>query len=321
MFTTVKKASTERSIIGLGIRQLSAIAFPGQGTQQNGMLKPFYKQNEQTIKRVLDECDEALNEKFSPSLTDDTQTKINVDLTHNAQPFLLAYGYAIYQLIKNQSEFKYVLGHSLGEYTAWTAAGVLNFGDAIKLVRERGLAMQTAAAQVPECGMATLLLLKNNVEEIMPILNKAIEEEEKVVSLAITSADKQIVLSGDKQAILNVSKKLGRVKMKPLNVSGAFHSPIMIPAQEKMRQLVSTISFNWPPNYNIISNMTASIVLSKQEIENSVVETLVHPVYWQQSIKYLENDKEIDTVYQIGEGKYVKSACSKNSLLSVEYVE
>lgn len=304
-----------------------AIAFPGQGTQKPGMLADFQNQFPKIVNPILEQVDETLNEPFSKyALLDKATKQEDLSSTEIAQPLLLVYSYTVYQIIKAshpQISFDYTLGHSLGEYSAYTCSGVLSITDAVWLVKKRGLGMKRATENYIEktgtsIGMTAIFIDSNDkLPMVSDHINSFIQTKNysKELSLAIFNAPNQLVLSGCKPAINSCIESLNQVtpgiKTKDLSVSGPFHSPIMEPVQNTMRDILDShsITFNWPPNgeEKIISNITAQPMQSIDEVKTSIIDTLIKPVHWSQSFDYLV-EQGVNNVISIGLGKYARNA-------------
>jgi malonyl CoA-acyl carrier protein transacylase len=298
-----------------------AICFPGQGTQKQGMLVEFVKRFPKVVTPVMEEVDSVLNERFSAALVDQS-SGYNTTATEVAQPLLLVYAHTIHQIIKHvrpDISFDYSLGHSLGEYSAYSTSGVLSIADAVWLVRQRGLAMKHVTDNYiqrtgNEISMVALFAPEDQyADQINQFIQSNYPNE---LSLAIYNAPSQMVLSGSRKAIDALIQHLdGKIKTKDLNVSGPFHSPIMAEAQTTMRQILESnkISFNWPPTNNIVSNISAKPIQSLDEIKTSIVDTLVKPVHWSQSFDYLVKNG-VSSVTSIGLGKYARNATSSKDI-------
>lgn len=280
-----------------------AVVFPGQGFQKLGLLKPFAKHPQ--IDRILQQVDEAVPDlRLSRALLDET-ADLDVQPTSVAQPLILAASYAMYETLKPQIEqhsVGYVLGHSLGEFSAYVASGVLDFPAALRLVRARGLAMQSATA-ANTTGMRLIVKRKGIVNFDDKLVAAARTHN---VDIANYNSETQTVLAGaisDLDAAVSELSSHGRIISKPLNVSGAFHSRYMAAAQSRLAELVDSVSFT-DPRVPIVSNLTAQPYNSVAEIRKACVDALTNPVLWQQSLQYVA--PRVDGIISMGPGRVGK---------------
>lgn len=314
-----------------------ALCFPGQGYQRLGMLKEWAKEYPAIVQPILNELDEILKFKLSTSLISETEGMLNeksVNMTSNAQPLLLTAAYSIFSVanhfIEQQGQKSYTafLGHSLGEYTAWTAAGILPFAQAAQIVRKRGLAMERATTifqkQNPSVpiGMTVVMIPSNKGEAARQQLMDMAQQQNNStssprVNVANINSRSQIVLSGvleeTKAIIAKVSEDTQtRLKSRLLPVSGPFHSAIMAPGQETMSSIAKDplIRWNWPPIAPVISNLSACPFESLDEVKLSLTETLISPVRWNESVKRASNNGDC-TILSLGPGKIGKHTASE----------
>lgn len=283
-----------------------ALVFPGQGFQRLGLLAPFAKFPQ--ISRLLEQIDETLPDlRLSRALMDEN-ANLDVQPTSVAQPLILAASYAMYSTLKSQiseHNVEYILGHSLGEFTAYVAAGVLDFPTALKLVRARGLAMQAATPE-NSTGMR-LVLKKRGVEGFDEKL--ALAAEKHNVDIANYNSANHTVLAGALADLDAAVSELGRVASQPLNVSGAFHSRYMKPAQAELAELVANAPFTLPASPRIVSNLTAKPYESAEEIRQACVDALVKPVLWKQSLQFTA--PKVDGIISLGPGRIGKSTAGE----------
>jgi [acyl-carrier-protein] S-malonyltransferase len=273
-----------------------AWVFPGQGSQWVGMGRDLYD-GVDAAKAIFDQADEALG--FSLSRLCFEGPDDDLKQTINAQPALVAASYACLKAALSLAGDKlpppdFVAGHSLGEYTALAVAGVVDFKTAVSLARERGRLMHEAGQKQPG-GMAAILGL-----------NEAILDEicrDTGTTMANINSPGQIVISG---AFENVNKAMEMAKTKgasraiPLQVSGAFHSPLMYPAVEGMRKALSETSFK-EPAIPVIGNVQA-LPVTLAEVQKELVSQLTNPVQWQRSIEYMIANGA-STFIEIGPGR------------------
>lgn len=275
-----------------------AYVFPGQGTQHVGMGKDLYDQSP-VARKLLDEVDEALDRPLTKLMFEGPQEELN--LTINAQPAILATSLAF---LKASQEFagpealpapNFAAGHSVGEYSALAAAGVLGIHDAVRLVQERGRLMHETS-QKQQGGMAAVLGLDElTVEEICRETGAYISN--------INAAD-QVVIAGEKIALaraMDLAGVRGAKRLISLQVSGAFHTDLMRPAVAGMKQAVSEANFS-DASVPIIANCDASPITRQEDIKEELLEQLCGCVQWRRSMAYLW-DEGVTQFYEIGPGK------------------
>ncbi len=277
-----------------------SVIFPGQGSQIVGMGKEFYEKYE-IVKKLFKEADEILGVNISNIILDGP--KKDLDLTANTQPAIFLVSYSIYQVVKNEfninlDEGKYFAGHSLGEYSALSCAGYLDFNKTIKLLRARGNAMQNSVPQ-GEGGM--LAVLGTKIENVEKILKE--NEENFRVQIANDNTEGQIVLSGkirDLELISNFLKN-ENIKNLKLPVSAPFHCDLMAKATEVMKKEFENINFK-KSNITLISNVTADKISDIDDLKSLLINQIQKKVKWRESIinmiKY-----GVDQFIEIGPGK------------------
>ena len=279
---------------------MKALLFPGQGSQIVGMGLEFYK-NFKTAKDTFIEADDSLKYKISEVILEGPEEKLK--LTKNTQPAILTVSCAIYNVMKkdfnfNFDNFKYYVGHSLGEYSALVCAGSLKFKDALYLLHERGKAMQES---VP-VGKGS------NIDEIENILSGL--ENKNVCEIANDNANGQTIISGDSKSIDQLQNILKEKKKKMilLPVSAPFHCSLMKSAAEKMKEKILSVNFS-KLNVDIISNVTAQPENNPEKIKNLLIEQIYTRVRWRESIINMSKNN-INELVEIGPGK-VLSGLSK----------
>jgi [acyl-carrier-protein] S-malonyltransferase len=274
-----------------------AYVFPGQGSQFAGMGKDLYERYD-AAKAVFDQADEVLKFPLSKLCFEGPEEELR--LTVNAQPALVTMSIACLRTVQEEARTKFeaadfVAGHSLGEYTALIASGATDFATGLFLARERGRLMQEAGQNSPG-GMAAIL----GINELL--LNEIAEITHTYV--ANINCPGQYVLSGAKADIehaLEVSKVRGAVRAIPLQVSGAFHSPLMKPAQEGLAKVLAGIKFN-DPQVPIIANTTAEPLTKGDQIAAELSAQLLNGVQWQKSVEYMAS-QGVSTFAELGPGK------------------
>jgi len=263
--------------------------FPGQGSQKIGMGKDFYD-NSKLARGMFEKASDRLDLDFTALLFEEND---KLELTQYTQPAILLTSIIAYKLFKSQMKNnpKYLLGHSLGEFSAICAANSLSYLDAIELVYNRGLLM-SKACEGKDAGMMALLGLSDEKTEA---LVKNMQEVGKKIWAANYNCDGQIVLAGDKKDLASTEdyfKQNGAKRAILLNMSVASHCPMLVFAQEKLNSYLKNFvkdNFEVP----IISNVLAKQYNTKNEAIRLLTEQLVKPVLYKQSIKYIENEAEV----------------------------
>lgn len=274
-----------------------AYLFPGQGSQVIGMGLDLY-QNYPVAKKVFDEADDVLGFPISKLCFEGPQEEL--DKTENTQPAVFTTSIACLRVLqekKGNDKFydpDIVAGHSLGELTSLVAAKVLPFHDALQLVRRRGQLMQEASESNPGTMMAVLGLKEQEVSRII---------HENGVRISNINSPEQIVVSGPKKYIDEVAAKVEArgAKVRYLKVSGAFHSPLMRPAQESLKEHISSLNFK-NPCQPILSNTSARPLKRALTLKYELVTHLCQCVRWNQSMEYLIKSGFL-TAIEIGPGQ------------------
>ena len=256
--------------------------FPGQGSQFAGMGASLAREFP-SARRCFDEADEALG--FSLSKLCFEGPEEDLKLTRNTQPALLAVSAAAWTaLAEVQDPPDYVAGHSLGEYSALVAAGSLDFGDALRLVRKRGEYMQEA---VPAGVGAMAALLKLPAGALEGVLSSAAQGQ--VVTAANLNSPDQVVIAGDKAAVeraMELAKAAGAKRAVPLPVSAPFHCPLMRPAQERLRPDLDSTVFR-DLTVPLVNNWQGREIRTGDEAREGLYEQIPNPVRWTDSMQYL----------------------------------
>lgn len=295
-----------------------AFTFPGQGSQQVGMGSDL-AQGYETASKVFEEVDEALGQKLSQIIWEgplDTLT-----LTENAQPALMAVSVAAARVLERdkgisiKDKITFVAGHSLGEYSALTAAGSLGLADAAWLLKIRGQAMQ-AAVPVGEGAMAALLGLE--LDDATRLAEAAAQGD--VCQVANDNAPGQVVISGAKAAIdraIEMASDFGARRALPLPVSAPFHCALMQPAADAMAEALADVDIK-APAVPLIANVVAGEVNDPEEIRKRLVEQVTGVVRWRESVRYMA-DSGVTALYEIGAGR-VLSGLARRIERSLETV-
>ena len=277
-----------------------SVIFPGQGSQLVGMGKEFFDKYD-LVKKLFKEADDVLGFKISKIILDGPKEKL--DLTTNTQPAIFLISFSIYKVItqefeKDLSKAKYFAGHSLGEYSALSAAGYLKFSDTLKLLRTRGDAMQNS---VPRGEGGMLAVLGSKVNEIEKILDEM--NVKKNIQIANDNSEGQLVISGRIIDLDKFSKilKLKNIKNLKLPVSAPFHCKLMSKATEIMKKEIEKLTFYDAKNI-LISNVTAGEISDQSELRRLLVDQIENRVRWRESVINMINNG-VDHFIEIGPGK------------------
>jgi len=278
-----------------------AFVFPGQGSQTVGMGLELAKAYP-SARATFQEVDEALGEKLSELMFYGPAATLT--LTENAQPALMAASLGVVRVLEEKgfvlsSKVACVAGHSLGEYSALAAAGALSIGDAARLLRTRGRAMQ-AAVPVGEGAMAALLGVGKEAAEALA--RQAAQGE--VCELANDNEPMQAVISGSSSAIARAGALAGAHGVRrflPLNVSAPFHCALMRPAAEAMAAALEEVTLK-APSVPLIANVLAAPVTDPAEIKRRLIEQVIGTVRWRECVATMAA-RGVGDVYEIGPGK------------------
>lgn len=283
-----------------------AFVFPGQGAQTVGMGKDAYASNE-AARAIFDRADEVLGFSLSKLAFEGPDEELRQ--TANTQPALLATSIALLEMYKETMvKPDFVAGHSLGEYSALVAAGVLSFEDALSLVRLRGQFMEQA---VPG-GQGAMAAVLGAERDALQQLCVNITTNSGLVELANVNCPGQIVVSGSAQGVAELverGKEAGAKRVIPLDVSGPFHSSMMQPAADLLSGELSKVMFN-SAEVPVIANVHASPVQSGDELRDLLVKQVVSPVLWEDTIRYLISEG-VDTFVEIGSGTVLAGLIKK----------
>jgi len=272
--------------------------FSGQGSQYVGMGKELYE-NYDAAKKVLDEADQILDFDLKDMIFNGPEEDLNN--TKNTQPAIYTVS-AMVKAVLNENGFQAsaAAGHSLGEYSALYAAGVLSFADGLKLVRRRGELMDQADPDGKGTMAAVIGLADEEVEAVLA-------EIDGIVTVANYNCPGQVVISGEVEAVGEAEELLGEKgakKVIPLSVSGAFHSPLMEPAKEELKNTIEAVDFN-DAQIPLIANVTADYVKSSSEIKEALIKQLDNSVRWVETIERFKEDGYEDYV-EVGPGRVLK---------------
>ena len=276
-----------------------AVIFPGQGSQTIGMAKEFYDKYS-FVKNIFKKADEVLEFPISKLILEGPSDQLNI--TENTQPSIFLVSYSIFSVVKSEfnidlNKAKYFAGHSLGEYSALTAANSIDFENAIRLLKKRGRSMQLA---VPFGKGAMIAILGQEIKDIEKILlNIGVEN----CQIANDNCPGQIVVSGTLSEINKLIDTLKKLSIKniKLPVSAPFHCKLMKTATEIMKKEINNTKFN-TPSPKIISNVNALEQDNIDTIKNLLIEQIENTVKWRESVQYMIKNG-VKKFIEIGPGK------------------
>ena len=284
-----------------------AFIFPGQGSQTVGMGRSLAEAFPAAV-RLFAEVDDALSQPLSRLMFDGPEHDLT--LTENAQPALMATSLAVIRVLEAEGgldlgrDVGFVAGHSLGEYSALAAAGALAVGDAARLLRRRGAAMQQAVA-VGEGAMAALIGI--DAEAARVVAAKAARagiDRDEVCAVANDNAPGQVVVSGHKSAVeraIAIAREHGARRSVMLPVSAPFHSPLLAPAADVMAAALDSVVLQ-EPVVPLVANVTARPVEDPIEIRRLLVQQVTAMVRWRESMLFLAS-AGVDDIIEIGSGR------------------
>lgn len=279
-----------------------AYVFPGQGAQFPGMGKDLYETHAEA-KVLFDKADEVLGFSLSTIMFEGTAEELKE--TKVTQPAIFTMSVIMAKLLGDDFQPDMVAGHSLGEFSALTAAGALRFEDALTLVSKRAMAMQAACEVVPSTMAAILGLADDVVENICA-------DVDGVVVAANYNCPGQLVISGEVSAIeaaCEKAKEAGAKRALVLPVGGAFHSPLMEPAREELAAAIEQTEFQ-APTCPVVQNSVAKAVQDPAEIKKNLIDQLTAPVKWTQSVQEMIAAGVTDYV-ECGPGKTLQGLVKK----------
>ena len=277
-----------------------SVIFPGQGSQMIGMGKEFFEKYD-LVKGLFKEADEALGLSLSKIILEGPKDKL--DLTINTQPAIFLISYSIFNVAKKEfnielDKAKYFAGHSLGEYSALSCAGYLNFSETIKLLKIRGDAMQNA---VPKGEGGMVAVLGSTVDVVEKILKD--NKNDFIAQIANDNSEGQIVLSGKNSDLSKLIEflKSKTIKNIKLPVSAPFHCELMKEATNIMKRELEKINFQ-NSNNTLISNVTANEISNKDELKKLLIDQIENRVRWRESVINMI-DNGVNHFIEIGPGK------------------
>lgn len=264
---------------------MKAFIFTGQGAQFSGMGKDLYE-NSPIAKEYFDKANEILGFRITDIMFNGSDEELKQ--TRVTQPAVFLH--SVIQTIVMGEEFRpdMVAGHSLGEFSALTAAGALSFEDGLRLVYKRAIAMQKAC----EATSSTMAAVLGLDDEIVERVCREVSDQGDIVIAANYNCPGQVVISGSIEGVgkaCEMLKEAGAKRALPLNVSGAFHSPFMQPAQEELEEAINATTFN-TPRCPVYQNVDAKPHRCPDEIKKNLISQLTSPVRWTPTIINMIND-------------------------------
>ncbi|MCH8547554.1 MAG: ACP S-malonyltransferase [Balneolaceae bacterium] len=278
---------------------MKAILFPGQGSQTVGMAKDHFDSDSQ-FKKKVEQADSILGYNLSEIMFNGPMEKLTE--TRYTQPAIFLHSIALFEKLGIQPDV--TAGHSLGEFSALTAAGVIDFQSALELVSLRGELMQKAGETNPGTMAAIIGMDDETVDEICDEASKATG---KPVVPANYNCEGQLVISGDIGAVekaVDLAKEKGCRLAKVLSVSGAFHSPLMKPAYDGLKNKLDETGFS-DAQFPVYSNYTAEPSVDAETLKSNVLEQLLNPVRWTQTMLNMGNNG-VTHYIEIGPGKVLQ---------------
>jgi [acyl-carrier-protein] S-malonyltransferase len=284
---------------------MHAFVFPGQGSQTPGMGKEHYDLSA-FAKRLFEQANEILGFRISDIMFNGSEDDLKQ--TNVTQPAVFLHSVIAFKSI-DDARPDMVAGHSLGEFSALVANGVLSFEDGVQLVSIRAKAMQKACETNPSTMAAVLALDDAKVEEICAAIQ---QETGEIVVPANYNCPGQLVISGSLKGIdmaIERMKAAGAKRALVLPVGGAFHSPLMEPAKAELREAIEKTTF-YTPNCHVYQNVVARAVMDKDEIKKNLIDQLTGAVRWTQSIQAMIADGA-HRFTEVGPGKVLQGLVAK----------
>ncbi|MGD9580692.1 MAG: ACP S-malonyltransferase [Vampirovibrionia bacterium] len=278
-----------------------ALIFPGQGSQVVGMGKDLYE-NSDIAKDLFDKIDGILGKKLSTLCFEGPEEELKQ--TINTQPAIVAVSIIAYETLKAKYDinFKYTAGHSLGEYSALYASGVLDLESTINLVKRRSECMDAA----PSGAMTAIVgLEQTKLEDIISEVSK-----EGIVAIANYNTPEQLVITGDPEMVTKageMAKEAGAKRVIPLPVSGAFHSPLMQQPADEFASSISLYNFN-NASVPVVTNIDA--LSTTEGFDQKLVKQIYSSVMWTQSVELMKQNG-VDTFIEVGPGKVLSGMVKK----------
>lgn len=284
---------------------MKAFVFPGQGAQFTGMGKDLYESNP-VAKDLFDKANEILGFRITDIMFEGTDEELKQ--TKVTQPAVFLHSVISALCMGEAFQPEMVAGHSLGEFSALVAAGALTFEDGLTLVYKRAMAMQKACEAAPSTMAAIIALPDEKIEEICAEVSTA----DNVVVAANYNCPGQVVISGNIEAVNSACEKLkaaGAKRALPLKVGGAFHSPLMKPAQEELQAAIEATAFH-TPKCPVYQNVDAKAHTAPEEIKENLIAQLTAPVRWTNEVINMIADGATDFT-ECGPGKVLQGLVAK----------
>lgn len=281
---------------------MKAYVFPGQGAQFPGMGKELYE-NAEIAKSLFDKANAILGFSITDIMFGDDAEALKQ--TQVTQPAIFLHSVIMSRVLGTSFQPDLVAGHSLGEFSALVAVGALQFEDGLRLVHQRALAMQDACNETPGTMAAILGLEDDTVETIC-------SDTTGVVVAANYNCPGQLVISGEKQAVISACdalKEAGARRALLLPVGGAFHSPLMEPAKQRLESAIKATNFS-SPSCPIYQNVVATAISDPATIQNNLIAQLTAAVRWTQSVQQMITDGTTSFV-EVGPGKVLQGLVKK----------
>jgi len=284
----------------------TAVIFPGQGSQYLGMGKDFYQTYLQA-QQIFKKADQILGYSLSRVIFEGSEEELRK--TVNTQPAILTTSLAIWSVFQELNITPdYMAGHSLGEYSALTAAGSMSIENALELVKKRSQFMEDA---VPN-GEGTMAAVMGMESELLESFCKKVTEEGDSVELANLNTPSQLVVSGTRggvEKLMKVAKENGARRVIPLPVSGPFHSRLMQPAKEDLKPYVNSANI-LEPSIPVVMNVNARPETSPLRIRTNLIDQVISPVQWTASVEQMI-DEGVSTFIEIGPGNVLSGLVKK----------
>jgi [acyl-carrier-protein] S-malonyltransferase len=287
-----------------------AFLFPGQGSQDVGMGRELAERHP-AAREVFEQVDELLGASLTRIMWEGPEEELTA--TRNAQPAILAHSVAVLRAAEALrgaplAAPRLVAGHSLGEFTAYVAAGSFSFADALRVVRRRGELMHEVGTARPGTMAAILGLETARVEEVCAAV------EEGICVPANINAPGQVVISGDLEGVeegMERASEAGARRVIRLDVSGAFHSPLMGEARDGLAQALEEVEIR-EPTAPVVSNVTAAPVSEPSEVRSLLVDQLTSPVRWSEGVATML-EAGVDEFVEIGPGQVLRGLSKRNA--------
>ncbi|CAB16210.1 Malonyl CoA-acyl carrier protein transacylase, mitochondrial [Schizosaccharomyces pombe] len=312
---------------------MSAILFPGQGVDWKTWMQPYLENN--IVQNTLKEAENVTEIEIRKYIVEaEAKSNLRQPITTIAQPAILACSIALLRAFPPfTKKFRFYVGHSLGEYSAFVASQTLSFSSALKLVQARAKAMSYASAlcQNPTSMLAITLTSRFPTDNFLNTVYSAVQKY-RLIDIANVNSDRQIVLSGDKKELESITstlselvRSLGKLRSNWLDVSGAFHSRYMLPARDSLKNALGETEFNISPELcytdsgkrflPIISNVTAELYPADEEdIRRQLLLQCFRPVLFKNCLKTVKSKYGANLFYAYGPGTTMQSIAKQNGI-------